>query len=223
MRPLPSLFTLLLLLLGLILLVTFIQLGVITIVLDKLGLSPGSAALLLLVFLVGSLINVPLFSVEAEAPPAPPPVPLPYRGLLPPPRRPFQGRTVIAINVGGGLAPVLFSLFLLHHAPLPAATVITGITIVGGVSYAFSRPVPGVGIGMPVLIAPVTAALTALLLAPEASAPLAYISGTLGVLIGADLLRLKDIRRMGTPVASIGGAGTFDGIFITGIVAVLLA
>jgi len=28
---------------------------------------------------------------------------------------------------------------------------------------------------------------------------------------------------MGAPVASIGGAGTFDGIFMTGIVAVLLA
>jgi len=43
------------------------------------------------------------------------------------------------------------------------------------------------------------------------------------VIIGADLLRLPDIRRLGTPFASIGGAGTFDGIFITGIVAVLLA
>ena len=53
-------------------------------------------------------------------------------------------------------------------------------------------------------------------------AALAYIAGTLGVLIGADIFRLKDIRKMGTPVASIGGAGTFDGIFITGIVAVLL-
>jgi uncharacterized membrane protein len=42
-------------------------------------------------------------------------------------------------------------------------------------------------------------------------------------LIGADLLRIRDIRRMGTPLAAIGGAGTFDGIFITGIVAVLLA
>jgi uncharacterized membrane protein len=43
------------------------------------------------------------------------------------------------------------------------------------------------------------------------------------VILGADILRLKDIRHMGTPIASIGGAGTFDGIFITGIVAVLLA
>ncbi|MGH8630223.1 MAG: DUF1614 domain-containing protein [Burkholderiales bacterium] len=43
------------------------------------------------------------------------------------------------------------------------------------------------------------------------------------MLIGADLLRLKDIRRLGAPIASIGGAGSFDGIFVTGILAVLLA
>jgi uncharacterized membrane protein len=54
------------------------------------------------------------------------------------------------------------------------------------------------------------------------TAPLAYIAGTLGILIGADLLRLPTVRSMATPVASIGGAGTFDGIFLTGIFAVLL-
>ena len=75
---------------------------------------------------------------------------------------------------------------------------------------------------MPVLIAPLTAALIAVAINIEHSAPLAYISGTLGVLIGADLLRLKDVRQLGAPVASIGGAGTFDGIFMTGIVAALL-
>ena len=67
------------------------------------------------------------------------------------------------------------------------------------------------------------ATLAALLLDPAHSAPLAYISGTLGVLIGADLLRLRDIGKLGLPMASIGGAGTFDGIFLTGLVAVLLA
>jgi len=75
---------------------------------------------------------------------------------------------------------------------------------------------------MPLFIAPIGAALVALLINPSQSAPLAYISGTMGVLIGADLLRFKDIRRLGVPLAAIGGAGTFDGIFITGIVAVLL-
>ena len=76
---------------------------------------------------------------------------------------------------------------------------------------------------MPLFIAPFTAALVALTIAPSHSAPLAYICGTLGVLIGADLFRIKDIKSMGVPIAAIGGAGTFDGIFFTGIIAVLLA
>jgi uncharacterized membrane protein len=55
------------------------------------------------------------------------------------------------------------------------------------------------------------------------AAPVAYVSGSLGTLIGADLMNFPAIRSLGTPVASIGGAGTFDGIFVTGIVAVILA
>ena len=39
----------------------------------------------------------------------------------------------------------------------------------------------------------------------------------------AELLNLGRIQGLGAPVASIGGAGTFDGIFVTGILAVLLA
>jgi uncharacterized membrane protein len=42
-------------------------------------------------------------------------------------------------------------------------------------------------------------------------------------LIGADLRNLDTLHGLGAPIASIGGAGTFDGIFLTGIIAVLLA
>jgi uncharacterized membrane protein len=41
-------------------------------------------------------------------------------------------------------------------------------------------------------------------------------------LIGADLMNLGKVSSLGAPVASIGGAGKFDGIFLTGVVAVLL-
>ena len=61
------------------------------------------------------------------------------------------------------------------------------------------------------------------MLALGTAAPLAYIAGSLGTLIGADLSNLGRVRGLGAPVASIGGAGTFDGIFLTGILAVLLA
>lgn len=97
-----------------------------------------------------------------------------------------------------------------------------GIGIVAIVSYIFSRPIHRLGIGIPVFIAPLTAALTAILLEPTYTAPLAYVSGTLGILIGADIFRLSNVRSIATPIAAIGGAGTFDGVFLTGIIAVLL-
>jgi uncharacterized membrane protein len=86
-----------------------------------------------------------------------------------------------------------------------------------------ATPVPGVGIAVPIFVPPVATAIVAVLLAHRHAAPLAYIGGSLGTLIGADLLNLGAVQGLGAPVASIGGAGTFDGIFLTGILAVLLA
>ena len=204
-----------------ILLIIILQLGIFGIVLAKLGLSPDSAMLLLGSTLMGSLINLPLFKMTST------------REELPekyqPPRLLFSqlhfthGKTIVAINVGGALIPVCFSLYLIFFHTLNPLHFLPAISIVAAVSYFFSRPIKGLGIGMPIFIAPFTAAVTALLISPAHSAPLAYICGTLGVLIGADLFRLKDVKKMGVPIAAIGGAGTFDGIFFTGIMAVLLA
>ena len=91
------------------------------------------------------------------------------------------------------------------------------------VTYRLSKPVPGMGIAVPMLVPPVVAALAALLFNSEWAPPTAYFAGTLGTLIGADLLHLDELKQLQAPVASIGGAGTFDGIFLTGILAVLLA
>ncbi len=201
-------------------LLAFIQVGLLAIAFEKLGLSPHSGLLLLFSALFGSLVNLPVARVSAEEPTTPPPL---WTGLLRGPQLRFEGTTLIAVNVGGCIIPVFFSLYLLRHTPLPVFEVAPAIAVVGVVCYYFSRPIPRLGIAMPVLIAPLTAALVAVLIDPEHSAPLAYIGGTFGVLIGADILRLKDVRQLGTPLASIGGAGTFDGIFMTGIVAALLA
>jgi hypothetical protein len=84
-------------------------------------------------------------------------------------------------------------------------------------------PVPGIGIALPVLVPGLSAAFVALLLSRAYAAPLAYIGGSLGTLIGADLLNLDKLQGLGAPIASIGGAGTFDGVFLTGVVAVLIA
>lgn len=213
---------LLIFILALVFLVSFVQVGLISIAFDKLGLSPESAYLLLLCTLVGSLINLPLFSLKADSavqPRIPPELPgWPFFKLLP-----FTGKITIAVNVGGAVVPVAFSLYLIVNNPLNPLHIATAVAVVTTIARTTSRPIPGVGIGIPMLIAPIAAALIAIILDPQQRAPLAYIGGTLGVLIGADLLRLKDIRNAGIPIASIGGAGTFDGVFVTGLLAVLLA
>ncbi|MGC2047844.1 MAG: DUF1614 domain-containing protein [Gallionella sp.] len=213
---------LLLFFLALAFLISFVQIGLISIAFDKLGLSPESAYLLLLCTLVGSLINLPLFSLKADSA-AQPRIPTElarwsFFKLLP-----FTGKIMVTVNVGGAVVPVAFSLYLIAHNPLNPLQIAIAVAVVAIIARTASRPIPGIGIGIPMLIAPIAAALIAIILDPQQRAPLAYIGGTLGVLIGADLIRLKDIRKLGAPIAAIGGAGTFDGVFVTGLLAVLLA
>jgi uncharacterized membrane protein len=100
---------------------------------------------------------------------------------------------------------------------------VLGVGLVALVVHLLARPVPGVGIAVPVFTPPLITVVVALSLSRSHAAPLAYIAGSLGTLIGADLLNLGRIRGLGAPVASIGGAGKFDGVFLTGLVAVLIA
>lgn len=91
------------------------------------------------------------------------------------------------------------------------------------VVFAVARPVPGVGIVTPVLVPAISAAVAAIWLGGHAIAAVAYVAGTVGTLVGADLLNLPRVRSLQAPVVSIGDAGTFNGVFLTGLVAVLLA
>jgi uncharacterized membrane protein len=91
------------------------------------------------------------------------------------------------------------------------------------VCYHLAEPVVGLGIALPMFVPAIATAIVALALSGQYAAILAYVGGSLGTLIGADLLNLGKIQDLGAPVASIGGAGTFDGIFVTGILAVFIA
>lgn len=219
MRIPPSPVQLILFVFLLILLFALVQIGLLHIAAEKLGIGFGQALFALFVCLLGSVINLPLFTL-----PLPPDVtPPPYNGWILGPNPPRPDRILVAVNVGGAVMPILFSLYLLSHLHLSWLPVLAATVCVSAVSYFLSRPIPGLGIAMPFFIPPLVAALCALVFAPEHSAALAYICGTFGVIIGADLLRLKQIQRIGAAMVSIGGAGTFDGIFLTGIVAMLLA
>ena len=201
--------------------VVLIQLQVLQYAYSKLGLSSGAALLLLLASLIGSYFNIPI----AE---------LPEREVRSGQVIEFFGmryvvpivtdwsRTVIAVNVGGAVIPSLLSLYLLLKNWIWGSAAIATL-IVTIACYLLAQPVPGIGIALPFLAPPIIAAMAALFVARTNVAAVAYISGSLGTLIGADLLNLGRIQGLGAPVVSIGGAGTFDGIFLTGIMAVLLA
>lgn len=183
--------------------------------LTRLGLSPQGAVIFFGLCLIGGMVNIPVTRrrITLEEGPV---FYFPFFFYYPPRVR----EQVIAVNLGGAVLPGLFSLYLLGRAPFGATVVAT--VIVAAVAKGLSRPVPGVGITLPAFIPPLVAAATAVLVAQENAAPVAYISGVLGTLIGADLLNWPRFKQMGALVLSIGGAGVFDGIFLVGVVAALL-
>ncbi len=131
-------------------------------------------------------------------------------------------RTILAVNLGGAVIPTFLSFYLIVKHRLYVRSAIA-VVVVAGLVHLMARPIPGIGIAEPTFMPFLVTAGVVLVLSRRYAAPLAYIAGSLGTLIGADLMNLGRIQGLGAPVASIGGAGTFDGIFLTGILAVLLA
>lgn len=212
-----------LLLLALLIVVLFVlmQLHLLRYAYERMGIPLKYFYALLIASLVGSYINIPLMTLPGEAVMAGRIVD--YYGMqYVVPSLIDKPGTVIAINVGGGLIPVLVSLYLVikHRIFAPA---LLGVAVVALVCHLLAEPVPGMGIALPVFVPVIITALTALLISRRYAAPIAYVAGSMGTLIGADLLNFHHIRGLGAPVASIGGAGTFDGIFLTSILAVILA
>ena len=215
----PGLFGILVLLFaGLIIL---IQLRILRYAYMKLGLGPGMAMLLLFGSLLGSYFNIPITVLPGRSVRSGEIVDFLGMRYVVPPVTAWPG-TVLAVNVGGAVIPTLMSTYLVlrYHLWMKAAIAVAVIAIV---IHSMATPVQGVGIAVPVFAPVVVTAILAFLLSREYAAPLAYIGGSMGTLIGADLSNLDKISGLGAPVASIGGAGTFDGIFLTGILAVLLA
>jgi len=201
-----------------------LEIHVISYAFVTLGLSPELAFTALLASLVGSYINVPITRV-ASGPPHPAEVVRSFGIRYRVPTRYATDSTIVALNVGGAIVPVLISVYLLTQMPSIIVPALIGVAIVTVIVHRFAMPVPGLGIATPMLIPPIVAALCGYFLGSSQHHrdAVAFISGVIGTLIGADLLNLRNLRDLGAPVASIGGAGTFDGIFLTGIVAVLLA
>lgn len=227
-NPFTIFFTFVLLLL-LSISISFLFFGLVSSAFAKLGFSWSDAFLLLFLSLIGSNVNIPLTTLETE-------VLIPNDNFVKvfgvnyrvPFKESFVTKTTVAMNIGGAVIPILVSVYLLTLFPKALIYCIYAIVIVAIITKLVARPVKGVGIVTPALLPPLAAALSSILVvslfntSPDFVFITAYIGGTLGTLIGADLLNLRGITKIGAPVVSIGGAGTFDGVFLAGVIAVLL-
>ncbi|WMW21618.1 DUF1614 domain-containing protein [Methanolobus mangrovi] len=227
-NPFTLIFTLILTFI-LVFSISILFFGFVSTAFAKIGFSWNDALILLLASLIGSSINIPLKTIESETP-------IENQKYVKvfgvsyriPFKQTYKTKTTIAINVGGALIPIIVSLYLLSLFPDAAIYASYAILIVTLITKSVARPVKGVGIVSPALLPPIAAALSSIIIVyttqvqHELIFAIAYTSGTLGTLIGADLLNMRAITKLGAPVVSIGGAGTFDGVFLAGVIAVLL-
>jgi uncharacterized membrane protein len=202
----------------------FLFLGVTEIAFEKIGFSSGAFFGILMLTFIGSMINIPIKRltnvqnlVDFQE------VSFYWRTFRIPQFVQKRVSTLVTINLGGAVIPMMVSFYLLALHPSTIATALVATFFTSIVIHLVARRVRGVGIVTPAFVPPIAAAAISLLLwHGYEAAIIAYVSGTLGALIGADLTNLRGITRLGAPVVSVGGAGTFDGVFLTGIIAVLL-
>jgi uncharacterized membrane protein len=187
----------------------------------RIGISLGWMAIILAGALLGSMINIPVARLRAQVRQENTLVTV-FGVTYRIPLAIRTGSTTIAVNVGGAIVPAAVAIYLICHDRLPL-TALFATLIVTALVFSVARPVAGVGIVTPPLVPPLVAALAAIWLGGHFVAAVAYVAGTFGTLVGADLLNMPRVRSLQAPMVSIGGAGTFDGLFLTGLVAVLLA
>ncbi|HUB14073.1 MAG TPA: DUF1614 domain-containing protein [Acetobacteraceae bacterium] len=187
----------------------------------RIGLSRRGAMLILLASLLGSYFNLPIAELPARHVVSGELIDFFGMQYVVPVVSAWPG-TIIAVNLGGAVIPTAVSLYLCFRHQLWRQAPVA-IICVAAVSHWLAHPVAGLGIAVPVFVPALVTAVVALILSRRDAPALAYIGGSCGTLIGADLLNLDRLQGLGAPVASIGGAGTFDGIFLTGVLAVVIA
>jgi uncharacterized membrane protein len=199
---------------------TVMQINIIAVAFERIGIPPHYVMSALMASFLGSLINIPIKRIPQEVMTDKRTMTFfAFRYVIPKTKRDY---TIVAVNVGGAIIPFCISVYLLLKTGLYLHSMVaTGCTAVA--AYRMAKPIPGVGIALPFFLTPVLAAVISVIIAYSNAPVVAYIAGSLGTLIGADIFNLNKISHLGAPIASIGGAGTFDGVFLSGILAVILS
>ncbi len=185
------------------------------------GISELEAMILFALIVIGSFINIPVYEKEGKEILKS----VSFFGIIYYLRE--RKKIIVALNVGGAILPSILAIKVLTDVPF--FPWIFSFLITSFAIYFYAKPIPRVGIVVPMFVPPIISILSSYIAISSFNLPISFLpkiafsSGVLGSLLGADILHLKDIERVGSGVVSIGGAGTFDGIFLTGILAVIFS
>ena len=134
---------------------------------------------------------------------------------------------IIGINIGGAVLPIAISIYLMAKNKV-FFRVILGIILISYITYNYTF-VSSEGIVSPFplwLLPPIAASMYSVMVAIKSrrkAASIAYASGTMGALIGADFMHMKELLSLPPKgMAVIGGASIFDMVFLTGVIAVII-
>jgi uncharacterized membrane protein len=217
------------LILLLILLIPLMFLGLIGAAFTRLGFSWLSALAVVLLILLGSAINIPLYTIKRDM------VRMSGRASMgdsfPSWPREDVWDTVISVNLGGAIIPVCIAFYVLYAAyPMITSSLalplVIGILGVSLITYVSTRALPGVGLQVPLLIPALAALLIGLAFGGNigiSASVTAMVSGILGVLIGGNLAQLGKIKDLDIPTVNLGGSGTFGAVLICCILPALIA
>jgi uncharacterized membrane protein len=146
------------------LLVVFFEVGVIQYAYEKLGVDRRYVFALLMASLLGSYINIPIGELAEERVLSNQVIRFfGMRYVIPVVRE--RPKTVIAINFGGAVIPVLLSVYLVFKHDALWRTLLA-VAIVSLVIHATARPLHGIGIAVPTFVPPFAAAAVALIVSP---------------------------------------------------------
>lgn len=232
-------------LVALFFLFVFLPVSIVTEAFSRLGVTPGQGVILLLAILLGRAVNIPVYTSQrlimvarassfefSQGPTG--------NNRIQMSRQPENEikRQEFVLNLGGAVLPVILSATFLIRTAFAGNGMPGGVenillwvgvctVIVAVACYALVRPDAISGLRIPLFVPALVTLATVLLLSPREIAPIvAYMAGTLGTIVGAcvaPVLTPRIRNSIAAPVVSLGGAGTFGGIFMAGILAVLFA
>lgn len=133
----------------------------------------------------------------------------------------------LAANLAGCLLPVAISLKVLAERRLPAMETLVLVALGIVTAFLASHVEPGRGVLLQYRIPALAVGIVAAALfhrSPERAGAVAFAAGAVGVLVGADVLRLRELAELGGAGRVIlGGAGLLDGIILVALLSAVVA